>query len=66
MRGRIGSTIKTSFSAEVSNGHRYEIARGTSTIDGCRQGNLETVMTAVKEHARKVIFVVRIKIRIPN
>ncbi len=29
--------------------HRYEIAQGTNTINGCRQGNLKTVTEAVEE-----------------
>ena len=29
--------------------HRYEIAQGTNTINGCRQGNLRAVTEAVGE-----------------
>jgi len=29
--------------------HRYEIAQGTNTINGCRQGDLKTVTEAVEE-----------------
>ena len=28
--------------------HRYEIAQGTNTINGCRQGDLKTVTEAVE------------------
>ena len=41
---------KPPFGAEGSDWYRYEITRGTSTIRGYRQGDLETVMTAVKEN----------------
>lgn len=41
---------KPPLGAEGSGWYRYEITRGTNTIRGYRQGDLETVMTAVKEN----------------
>ena len=35
--------------AEGSDWHRYVIAQGTNTINGCRQGNLKAVTWAVEE-----------------
>jgi len=34
---------------EGSNWHRYEIAQGSNIIQGCRQGSLKSVTTAVEE-----------------
>lgn len=35
--------------ADGSDWHRYVITQGTNTINGCRQGTLETVREAVEE-----------------
>lgn len=41
--------VSTPAGAEGHNWHRYVITQGDNTINGCRQGNLETVTWAVEE-----------------
>ena len=46
--------VKPPPGAEGSNWHRYEIAQGSNTIHGYRQGDLAAVMAAVEENVAQL------------